>query len=428
MVRSRKRAAAPLALGLAGLALLAVLLFGGAASYPVNAVFRQVYGLVPGAQVEAGGITVGQVDSISLGADGMPRVRMSIDDGFRLRAGAKANLRAYSLAGEDNRFISLTNGPGVNLPDGSTLGLGSTDRPVEIYQVLSTLDPATRAAVRDTLGGLDASVLGRGNDISAALAHSAAALGNTAALVAEVDSDGQALRTFVHQGSQLVATLARDPAALGATADQLAAVLDTTARRQADLAQTASGLAAGLHSPRLAFAHLDRSIGTLRRLVSEAQPGVRELVPFSASLEPVLLSAPPALAGADALVRTVPLDVPPLTRLAQTLRGLLPTLDRALTSANPILDQLRVRLPDLFSFFANWADFTSDYDANGHAARVGLVFPPASTKPVSGCSVAAGSLAFPFMRAPGILGGQPWTDYASSFIGGGARSGSAGAC
>ena len=88
-----------------------------------------------------------------------------------------------------------------------------------------------------------------------------------------------------------------------------------------------------------------------------------------------------------------------------------------LRSAAPILDEARVRAPDFFSFFANWADFTSVYDANGHAARVGLVLPPAPTNAIDGSDPGAGSLEPPYVRTPGVLEGEPWTDYEDSFLG-----------
>ena len=86
-----------------------------------------------------------------------------------------------------------------------------------------------------------------------------------------------------------------------------------------------------------------------------------------------------------------------------------------------MLDQGRVRLPDFFSFFSNWADFTSVYDANGHGARVGIVLPPAPTKVLEPDGDGAGQLKAPYLRVPGALGGEPWRDYADSFVAGGEK-------
>jgi hypothetical protein len=84
-----------------------------------------------------------------------------------------------------------------------------------------------------------------------------------------------------------------------------------------------------------------------------------------------------------------------------------------------MLDNARVRLPDFFSFFSNWADFTSNYDANGHGARVGLVLPPAPLNAIGPSENRSGALKAPFERTPGVLEGEPWTTFANTFVGGG---------
>ena len=82
--------------------------------------------------------------------------------------------------------------------------------------------------------------------------------------------------------------------------------------------------------------------------------------------------------------------------------------------------------PDFFSFFSNWADFTSNYDANGHGARVGIVLPPTSARRLAPDTNGAGQLAPPYLRTPGALEGAPWRDYAKSFVAGGAAASDAG--
>lgn len=417
------RVSAPVAVLAAVVAAVAILVVAssGGGTYEVTAVFDQVNGLVKGADVEVAGTKVGKVEQIRLGEDGLPHVRMKIDGDYRLRRGATANLRSLSVAGEVNRFVSLRAGTGPELSDGAVLPRARTDEPVEVEQVLSTLDPATRREVRGLLAGLDASTQGRGDDIARTLAHSAAALGNTAGLLREVTADGHALKTFVHQGSTVVQTLAHDPAALGATATTLAGLLRTTARRQADLARTADLMAPGLDRPRAALTRLDASLGTLDALVRDARPGVRALVPFSRDLAPTLRAAVPGLRQLDGLVTRSPADAASLRRLLARATPTLDALKPALASGNPILDQLRARLPDFFSFFANWADFTANYDANGHAARVGIVVAPAPNNTVGPDDARAGHLRAPFLRTPGVLEGQPWTNYEKSFIGGGSQ-------
>jgi hypothetical protein len=92
---------------------------------------------------------------------------------------------------------------------------------------------------------------------------------------------------------------------------------------------------------------------------------------------------------------------------------------QAFASLIPISNQLRVRFPDVFSFFVNWSEFFNDYDANGHGGRVGLVLTNPPTDLIGPSDSQPGMLARPFLRDPGVLGGSPWTDYRKSFIGSG---------
>ena len=408
-----------MALGLALVAVAAVLLRGGS-DYALEATFEQAHGLVEGAEVQAAGFKVGSVERIELGADGFPHVRMRIDDGYRVRRGGRANIRFFSVSGVVNRYVLLEQGSGPRLDDGATLPAGRTDQPVEIDQVLSTLDPATRADVHGLLDGLDRSTRGRGGDIDRTLRSSARALRETATLVSEVRGDGRALRTLLHDGRRVVGALAAEPAALGSSADELAGLLNTTAARQDELARGVGGLPAGLRSGRQALDRTRVAVDGLRAVVREARPGVRRLAPFARDLRPTLDAAVPALAQARTLVRDAPGDLDRVDVLLRTARPVLTRLNPVLRTANPMLDEVRVRLPDAFGFFANWADFASNYDANGHAARVGLVFPPAPTNVVGPSDPGPGNLRRPFARTPGVLEGEPWTNFRDSFVGSGA--------
>ncbi|MEA2449322.1 MAG: phospholipid/cholesterol/gamma-HCH transport system substrate-binding protein, partial [Thermoleophilaceae bacterium] len=163
------------------------------------------------------------------------------------------------------------------------------------------------------------------------------------------------------------------------------------------------------------------AVPPLRSLVRAATPALPLLVPTARSLATVARGASPALASAAGLARTAPADLRALTPLLVEARPVLGDLGPVLGRGGPILDQARVRLPDAFSFFSNWADFTANYDANGHAARVGIVLPPAPTQVGAPDSNAAGQLKAPFLRTPGALEGEPWRDFSTSFVAGGGR-------
>jgi ABC-type transporter Mla subunit MlaD len=283
--------------------------------------------------------------------------------------------------------------------------------------VLSTLDPRTRADLTQIFRGLNRSVAGRGPQIAAILRNGQAGMGNAAQLLGQLDGDGTALRLLDSSSARVVATLAQTPGSLSGTADELAQMLGTLAGRQQALSAGLAQLPAGLQAARGALDHLRASVGTLVGLVQAAAPGTARLPRFATQLEPVMDSAVPALHDLRALIVDGPAQLRAIDALLHTVRGASAPLTAMLTTLTPIANQLRARFPDVFAFLANWADFTSDYDAVGHGGRVGLVESPTPTNAIGPADNRGGELAPPFIRDPGVLGGAPWLDYQKSFVG-----------
>ncbi len=412
--RERVRSALGLLVLVVAIALLALRPWDNPDGPRVVAIFDAVPGLVTGAEVQRAGVTIGRVEAIGL-EDDRPRVTLRLDERGALHRGAVADLRMVSLSGQLNRVVSITDGHGPALRDGATLGLARTEQPVEVEQVLSTLDPATRAAVRRIVRGAEATVAGRGEALAGTLRRARAALAETGDTVDDLTADGAALRRVVSSTRQVTAALAGAPGTTGTAVDRLASVLGDTADEQEALGRALAALPAGLRAPRATLNRLRRQIPRLRGTVADARPAVAALRAVAPEARTTLTAARPVLRDVRGLTTNGPgqlTTVRPLVDEATPfLRRLTPTLD----AANPMLDEARARLPDFFSFFANWADFTSVYDRNGHGARVGIVLPPTPNRTASPNGQDAGSLARPFLRPPGSLENRSWTDYVQSF-------------
>lgn len=403
-----------LVLAVLGLAVLRP--WASPSGHRVVAIFDAVPGLVEGAEVRAGGVEVGRVEEIRLDDDERPRVTLRLQDGERLHRGAVADLRIVSLSGQLNRVIALTDGRGPELADGATLGLARTEQPVEVEQVLSTLDPATRRAVRRMVRGAERAVDGRGEALAGTLRRGRAALDATAATLGDVQADGAALRRIVTSARQVTTALASTPGTTGTAVDRLAAVLGDTAAEQEALGATLAALPAGLRAPRGTLDRLREQTPRLRATVDDAEPAVAAARDLAPELRTTLTQAGPVLRRFRGLTTDGPAQLAALRPLVDEATPVLKAVRPALDTANPILDEARVRLPDFFSFFANWADFTSVYDRNGHGARVGIVLPPVPNRTASPTGQDAGQLARPFLRPPGSLeDGTSWTDFAKSF-------------
>jgi phospholipid/cholesterol/gamma-HCH transport system substrate-binding protein len=412
---TRSRLLAPVAL-VAALTAVVVVLSSGAASYGVTAVFQQAYGLITGARVLAGGVQVGQVKSIGLGRDGLPRVTMQIDESYRLRRGATAAIDQLSNSGEVNRYVMLSNGTGASMSDGGVIPSTQTEEPVEVDQVLSTLNSATRAEVRTVLARLDSSSQGLTTAFRSALHHSDASFAALASDLGQVTQDGAALRTLVSQSEVVVTTLASNRSRLAATVDQLSGLSATAGNRESALASSVARLPAGLGSIRVSLDTLRAAVPDLDRFVQAAKPAVGELVPTLDELRPTLSVAKPALRQASEFVERAPAQLGALRPLLVTVGPVLGQLTPALRTSLVILDYLRVYTPEVAGVLANWTSMTGDYDRNGHTSRIlaTAVPPPNIARPLN--SIAPGLIPAPFTRAPGALSGTPWDNYQQSFL------------
>jgi phospholipid/cholesterol/gamma-HCH transport system substrate-binding protein len=416
------RVAALVALGAATVALLYVV-FGSGATYEVNAVFEDVRGLIPGGEVKAGADRIGTVEDITLNERGLPVVRMSVDDDFRLREGAFADIRLSSNVGGVNRYVDLEQGKGPPLGDGATLGPSRTDQPVDLDLAFSELTPPVRNELAGILAAVDAAVRGHGADLDLAFRHSAIALGETADLLAQVNLDRVALRALVAQGRQVVGALAQGPADLGETAHRLALTLQVAAGRHAELARTARALGPGLRAGRQVLDELAAAVPNLRTLVAAARPAVSELVPTAREIEPAIAALRPLLDEASRLVEAAPEQVRILAPVIDAALPLVRRLGPLTEGLGPMLDYLRAWGPEVVSFFTLTADATASFDANGNLIRATAIPIETArhTNSIGPANTGPGLVERPFYRTPGSLEGEAWRDYWRSFVGGGER-------
>ena len=397
-------------------------------TYEVRGVFDDVRGLIPGGDVTAGAIVVGSVTSVELNEDGDPEVAMAIDDDFHLHEGAFANIRLASNVGAVNRVVDLQQGDTTasELPEGTVLRDEETDNPVDFDLAVSTLQPEVRDDLRDVLGGLDDALKGRGGDFDQTLRHSGVALSETGRLLAQVNRDGEALRTIVGQGSRVMGALASSPRDLGEAAERTATLLEVTARRQAELAESVQHLGPALAGARALLDRTATATPNLRELIAGLGPLVDELGPLAKLIPPATKAAAPFFNETEKLVTEAPAALRKTRGLVSAkTRKVLRQFGPLLQRMTPVVEELRAFTPETVGFFQNSADAAAPYNADGHMIRIaaGLanMLPPstASGGVVEPGECSPGLLAEPFHRLPGALECDPWADYEDSFIGGG---------
>ena len=85
---------------------------------------------------------MGSVESIDLSDENLAEVHVEVEQ--ELHEGTTATIRATSLSGVANHYVSISPGPNSNpaLDEGAELGLASTTTPVDIDQFFNTFPPS----------------------------------------------------------------------------------------------------------------------------------------------------------------------------------------------------------------------------------------------------------------------------------------------
>ncbi|MGH9041373.1 MAG: MlaD family protein [Acidimicrobiia bacterium] len=399
--------AAVLAAGLLTAAGMAWL--GGGGGYHVTFVFPHATNLVAGSRVQIDGFSAGGVQELEV-RDGKALVSVSIDDRHvPLPAGTTARIDYQSLPGE--RIVAITPGPDSNapLPDGAMI-TGNTAR-VDLDQILTALDPDTRAALRRLLPELDATLAGHEDELGATLEASGPALHALTDVLAAIGEDGPALHRLLGSVRDMSERLVARKDAVRQTIDGFDRNVNAIAGHSEQLAQGLDGLPGTL-------AAADRVLGQVPATAAAALPLLRDLLPAAEALpatardlRPFLAELRPALADLRPVLSSLAAVLDETPALLDTVHDVVPPFTGVLSSLLPAIDLLRPYTPELAGVLANLASASANFDANGHFLRVWTT---------GGTSTLVGApdlspLVDPMPdRRPGELEGQPVTDATGS--------------
>lgn len=369
------RAAAIAALAVVALALLYIL-FSGNGSHRYNLVFQNASQLVPDNQVLIGGQPVGSVEEIDLTEDNLARIEISVDQ--QLHEGSKAIIRATSLSGVANHYVSIDPGPNSNdeLEDGATLGLGETTTPVDLDQFLNTFPTSVRRGLGEFIRGQSAIYADRGEDANRTYKFFAPALNRAGAFVGELNADQRLFERFVVSSSKLATTVAARGEQLSSAISNANTAFSAIAGQNRAFSTTLRELPPVFRQANTTFVNLRAALDDIDPLVETAKPATKNLAPFLRELRPVLSKAVPVFRNLRLSNRRKG-----FANDAAELLGFLPAVqsrsaktfprsEAAIQAFQPNLEFARSYTPDIFNGFGKLGQITGYYDGNGHYARV----------------------------------------------------------
>ncbi|HKF82468.1 MAG TPA: MlaD family protein [Solirubrobacterales bacterium] len=354
---------------------LAVIFFGGGGGHKYTLVFQNAGQLVPDNQVLIGGSPAGTVESIGLSDDNLAEVHVSVDQ--ELHEGTTAVIRATSLSGVANHYVSISPGPNSNpaLDDGAELGLASTTTPIDIDQFFNTFPPPVLKGLENFIKGNAAIYSGQGKNANDSYKYFGTALNRASAFAGELNADQRLLSRFVVSTSRLTTAVAGRGEQLSSAISNASTAFDAIAGQTAAFDATLRRLPPVMRQSNTTFVNLRAALDDLEPLVDTAKPATKNLAPFLAELRPVFQKLVPFTRNLK-LVVSQPGKGNDLADLLATLpkvqnltSSAFPHSEQAIADFQPNLNFIRAYTPDLFNAFSKLGQVAGYYDGNGHYVR-----------------------------------------------------------
>jgi phospholipid/cholesterol/gamma-HCH transport system substrate-binding protein len=362
----------------AAVIVLAIVYFNSGGGHKYTLLFQNAGQLVPDNQVVIGGSPVGTVESIELSDNNLAEVHVEVEQ--ELHEGTTAVIRATSLSGVANHYVSISPGPNSNaaLGEGATLGLSSTTTPVDIDQLFNTFPPAVRKGLSNFIKGNATTFNYQSHAARAAYKYFGPALNRTTAFVNELNADQNLFERFIISSSKLSTTVAQRSSQLSSAVSNASTAFEAIASQNVAFDQTLRELPPVLRQSNTTFVNLRAAIDDLEPLVNTAKPATKNLAPFLAELRPVLAKLKPFFHNLRLAVARPGhgndlgelLEVLPTVQ--QQASKTFPHSEAAIAAFQPNLNFIRAYTPDLFNALGKLGTAAGYYDGNGHYVRASI--------------------------------------------------------
>lgn len=366
-------------------------------TYVVRAEVRDAANMARHDPVRIAGRRVGQISDLDA-RGGRAVLELTLERSVApLRSDTVAWPRARSVLGQ--HFLELVPGKtGTPLADGALLPAARSREVIELDQVLSTFDRATRARTRELLATLGEGTTGRGVD-------TATTLGTAPGLLRDVRTTARALNRPDAPAEALVAGASAVASAVDPVRRELATGFAPEARVLGAVRQEGDAVRAALDAAPPALAAVAgelrparRLLGALRHLAVDARPLLRAAPDGLDELARLLPVAGPGLAALRPTLTTLDEVAPDTLRLLRELRPLTGAALASLRDGGRALSDLARRPCHLRRWLRTWGGedgLVSFRNEAGGFARFTFAFPEAPFTGVPTTSVPTTPDAYP---------------------------------
>lgn len=340
--------------------------------YEVEVTVPRVGNVVYFSDVMMAGVKVGKVRDVTEEGD-RARILMELDEDVApLHEGATVQIGAKSLIEES--FVEITDGDGAEIADGSALPEGSGRGPVQLDDVLATLDEPTRESLGVLVRAAGASTRDTEDEIAAAVSG-LGEMGRSGEDVLDALADQSEDLSSLSEGAARVLTaLSTRRAAIGDLVRNADLVSEAMAGESDELREVVRALPPLLVGARAAS---DDMQGFARALA----PVAEDLAVAAPALDAALVELPGTardlrglLPALDGVVDDSPATLRALPGFGADVEQLLPTASTVMRDLNPMLAYLEPYGQELGNFFSNFAQTLALGDENGRIFRVMAAF------------------------------------------------------
>ena len=350
-----------------------VLTSGEDDGYVVRAEFQDTSGLRQNSDVKIGGVPGGKISKIDLTAKDTALVTMKLRDGaVPIGAGATADARPVNLLGE--KYVDLRPGDLRKPADsGITIPISRTDAPVELDEVIDTLEPTTRGRLRVLINEAGIGLQGRGSDFNALLDRMPSSLREGRELLADFAADTTQLKRLASTGDRVLRSFANGGDELADLVDSGQKALEVTAKNRQKLGESIDQAPTTLRQ-------LQATLSTLDSASRRLKPAAVELQRTASPLTDALERLPTLERNAKPTLATIEDVSPDLSRLGRkgtpvVSRLRLPAreLQRFSTVFDPLSRTLDTQTNPLLRMMEGWTRTIQTRDNAGHVFRTEAV-------------------------------------------------------
>lgn len=349
----------------------------GSKGMTVYASFPNASPLIVGNEVKVGGVTVGQVSSITVD-HGRAKVGMELQpQALPVHTDARTTIRPVSLLGE--RFIALDRGsPTAPVVDeDGLLPPQQTGRSTDLDQVLNAVDKPTGEALAALVTTLGEGTRGHGQDVDATVRALNPAMKDTGSLVHVLNEQNTLLTNLVDRTQPVASALSgQDGRRMDGLVNSTDQVLGATGANQQAVSDSLVQLPGTLDSARASLSQVagvseqaTPTLAAMRPTTDKLNTVSGELQRFSQSADPALASAQPVLDRARGLLD----QARPVVR---DLRSAGPDLRGTAAGVRPIGTELTNNLGNVLDFVRFWALTTNGKDGLSHYFRAHVIASP----------------------------------------------------